>query len=203
VDFGGGPLTSGGGYDGFVAKLDPAGNHLWSKGVGDARGHVTTDAAGNVLVGGAFEGSVDFGGGPLVSAGGYDVFVAKLDPAGNHLWSKHFGEGGQQACDGVATDASGNVLVIGDFNGPLDFGGGPLANAGFDDVFVAKFDPTGNHLWSKRFGDWSEEEGHGVATDAAGNALVTGVFEGTVDFGGGPLTSAGGHDVFVAKLEGP
>ena len=46
-----------------------------------------------------------------------------------------------------------------------------------------------------------DQWGTGVASDAAGNVLVTGFFEGTVDFGGGPLMSAGSSDVFVVKLE--
>jgi hypothetical protein len=201
VDFGGGPLTSAGIWDAFVAKLDPAGDHLWSQRIGEqAYAFITTDAAGNVLVVGYFQGTVDLGGGPLTSAGDWDVFVAKLDAAGNHLWSKRFGDASLQGAESIATDAAGNVLVTGYFEGTVDLGGGPLTSAGDSDIFVAKLDPAGNHLWSKRFGDASLQVGFG-GSDAAGNVLVTGYFEGTVDLGGGPLTSAGSYDVFVAKLD--
>ena len=55
------------------------------------------------------------------------------------------------------------------------------------------------HLWSKRFGTPPWDRGRSVAVDSGGNVLVTGGFEGTVDFGGGGLTSAGDHDIFLAK----
>ena len=64
-------------------------------------------------------------------------------------------------------------------------------------MFVAKFDAAGKHLWSQRFGDIGS---YAIAVDRADNVLVTGSFEGTVDFGGGTLTSAGFSDIFVAKI---
>ena len=84
----------------------------------------------------------------------------------------------------------------------MDFGGGPLTSAGGIDIFLAKFDPAGNHLWSKRFGDGFSQIGYSVTVDGADNVLFTGAFSGSVDFGGGPLTSAGGIDIFLAKFAG-
>ncbi|MBI2819399.1 MAG: hypothetical protein HYX73_05410, partial [Acidobacteria bacterium] len=60
-----------------------------------------------------------------------------------------------------------------------------------------------SHIWSRRFGSTSFDSGYGVAVDGNGNAVVTGAFNGTVDFGGGGLTSAGGGDIFVVKLSQP
>jgi hypothetical protein len=205
VDFGGGALTSAGLDDLFVAKLDRAGAHLWSKRFGDAGNQdgcsITTDSAGNVLLTGSFEGTVDFGGGALTSAGLDDLFVAKLDPDGSHLWSKRFGDTDYQYGESITTDSAGNVLLTGSFEGTVDFGGGALTNAGSDDLFVAKLDPTGAHLWSKRFGDAGILQEPTITTDSAGNVLHTGQFVGTIDFGGGALTSAGLNDIFIAKLD--
>jgi hypothetical protein len=67
-------------------------------------------------------------------------------------------------------------------------------------VFLAKLDPSGGHLWSERFGDAFEQWGRAVAVDGAGNVLVTGRFQGTLDLGGGALASAGGWDMFLAKF---
>jgi len=116
-----------------------------------------------VVITGYIWGTVDFGGGPLTSAGGFDIFIAKFDTNGQHLWSQCFGDGSNQDAYGIAIDGSGNVIVTGWFQGTVDFGGGALTSAGLDDIFVAKFDPNGNHVWSQSFGDASDDqEGHGV-----------------------------------------
>ena len=101
---------------------------------------------------------------------------------------------------GIAVGGADNVLVTGFFQGTVDFGGGALSSAGNSDVFLAKYDAAGAHLWSQRFGDTGVDVGRAIAVDGAGNVLVTGILRGTVDFGGGPLTSAGLSDIFVAKF---
>jgi hypothetical protein len=190
----------------FVAKFDAAGIHLWSQRFGfggNQRGFsVATDASGNVIVTGYFEGSADFGGGSLVSAGGYDLFVAKFNAAGTHLWSQRFGDASDtQYFPDVATDGSGNVIVTGYFQGTVDFGGGALVSAGASDIFVARFDAAGTHVWSQRFGDADTQRAFSVAADGSGDFILAGDFFGTVDFGGGGLTSAGANDVFVARFD--
>ena len=208
IDFGGGPLTTSSvnDYDVFVAKLDAAGNHMWSQrfangGIADAGG-VAVDPAGNVLVYGRFVTTIDCGGGPLTSSGGTDVFVAKLDPTGSHLWSKRFGGAAYEWAEGVAADTAGNVVIAGMFTSTtIDFGGGSLASAGDEDLFLAKLDSAGNHIWSKRFGDASAQEPQGVAIDGMDHIVVAGYLTGTIDFGGGPLSSSGSADVFVAQLD--
>jgi len=182
-------------------------NHNWSKRFGDTNSDqgvgIAVDGARNVLVTGQFGGTVDFGGGPLMSADANDIFVAKYDASGTHLWSKGFGGiDGSDIGFGIAVDGARNVLVTGTFGGPVDFGGGPLTSAGGSDIFIATYDASGAHVWSKRFGDLPGfDSGFGIAVDEARNVLVTGVLVGTVDFGGGPLTSAGGLDIFIAKFE--
>ena len=205
VDFGGGPLASAsaGTFDIFVAKFDAAGNHVWSQRFGDAAQHyaqgVAVDDSANVILTGYFQSDVDFGGGVLTSAGDFDAYVAKFDAAGNHVWSQRFGDAGEQYAYGIAADGSGNLAVTGYYRSSVDFGGGPMTSAGLDDIFVARFDGSGNHLWSQRFGDGLHQESYGVATDSLGNVLVTGHIDGTVDFGGGGLASAGNFDIFLAK----
>ena len=204
VDFGGGVLSSALTVDVFAAKFTAGGSYLWSKDFGDpdyqyARG-VAVDASGNVIITGPFAGSVNFGGDVLTSAGQYDVYVAKFDPDGMHLWSKRFGDLNSQVANAVAVDAAGNVVVAGDFAGAMDFGGGALTSAGNTDIFIAKLDPNGAHLWSKRFGDSSNQTPCDVAVDASGNAILAGQFSGMVNFGGRTLTSAGGKDIFIARF---
>jgi hypothetical protein len=191
-------------WDGFVAKLAPTGAHLWSMSFGDARRDsaeaVAVDPDGNVVVTGFFSGTVTLGGPSLTSIGMHDVVVAKLDGSGNHLWSRSFGGTGRAYGRDVAVDPSGNVYVVGHFDGSLDLGG-TLVSAGRDDAFVAKLDSDGAVLWSRSFGGVDHDTGWRVTIDPQGNALVTGTFEGTATFGASTLSSAGGHDVFLLKLD--
>lgn len=213
VDFGGGPLVSAGFADLIIAKLNAAGEHLWSKRFDDAAEQpdiciigscadifVAVDSADNVLIAGALFGTMDFGGGPLTGEGNADLFVAKLDASGTYLWARRFGDGSFQVANGIALDDTGNVYIAGSFLSTVDFGGGVLASAGDSDAFIVKLNAGGAYVWAKRFGDTSAQRGGEVAVDDEGNLLMTGRFSGLVDFGGGPLTSTG-ENIYVAKLD--
>ncbi len=208
LDMNGSTLTSAGLGDIFVAELDPNGDHLWSARFGDATDqqspNLALDGMGNLLLAGMFYNQLDFGGGVLATEGDIDAdaYVAKLDPTGNHLWSKSYGEVGddEQLFSSVKSDAAGNVVMVGSGFEEVDFGGGPLPSGGSRDVFLVKLDPNGDHLWSKRFGNASDQFGSGVAVDKTGKIVAIGSFGGTVDFGGSLLTSSGSLDIFLAKL---
>jgi hypothetical protein len=191
------------GNDIFLAKYDANGVHQWSKRFGgsssDTGYGVAADGSDAVIVAGTFLGTADFGGGDLVSVGSSDIFVAKYDASGVHQWSKGFGSTTADGGFAVAANTSGSVVITGYFTGTADFQGGPLVNAGGNDVFVARYDASGAHQWSQRFGSTSNDIGFGVALDSYGNTVVTGHFTGTVDFGGGNLVSSGPNDVFLAK----
>src|SRR6185503_17472894 len=106
--------------------------------------------------------------------------------AGATSWSKRFGDADYQQALGVAVDGAGNVILSGGFIGAVDFGGGPLAyaedpDAPANDLYLAKLDGGGNHLWSKRFGDTFNQTGLAVAADAMGNIYVTGAFASSLD----------------------
>jgi hypothetical protein len=204
ADFGGGALVSEGESDIVVAKFDPGGDHLWSKRFGSASfdfgRSVATDSAGNVVVSGVFRDELDFGGGALVSLSDDDRFVVKLDGSGNHLWSKHFGSLIGKVGAGIVIDGADQLIVAGGLTGTVDLGGGTLTSAGDVDVYVAKYDAEGAHLWSERFGGPGWQAPSGVAIGGANHVLIAGGFAGSIAFGGKPLMSAGGYDVFIAKL---
>jgi hypothetical protein len=207
LNFAGGTLTSTGGADVFLVKLDATGKFVWGQAFGDQADQfgasVAVDAAGKVLLTGRFGGSIDLGGGALVSAGGADVFVAKLSTDGAHLWSKSFGGSGDQWGTSVKADSAGNVVLAGFLSGvgSIDFGGGVIASPNGSNSFAAKFDPLGAHIWSKGFGEQSGALAYDLAVDGAGSAIVTGQFTGTLDLDSGPVTSAGASDIFVAKFD--
>jgi hypothetical protein len=202
LDLGGGPLMGSSGKQSYAARVTASGTHVWSSHYDDAFMFGTVGAAENILLSGYFSGSLDFGGGAMVSAG-TDVFVTMLDPAGAHVWSHRFGDADFQYGHTVAGDVDGNVVVAGLFRGAIDFGGAPLSVLGSSDIFVAKLDSLGNHMWSARSGDESvvgSQQADAVTTDAAGNVYVTGQFTGTICFGNAPLTSAADYDTYLAKL---
>lgn len=204
MDLGGAQLHSTGGRDIFVAKHSPKGAHIWSKSFGDSKNQygvaTAVDSQNNVIVVGGFMGTVDFGGGPLTSAGDYDVFVVKFSPSGTHLWSISFGDSEYDMPGDVAVDNSGNVFVVGQFAGALNLGGGSLTSTGRRDVFLLQLTPLGTHTWSAKYGDENHDQAWAIALDASGNPVITGDFMGSIDFGGVTLTSAGNRDVFVAKF---
>lgn len=186
----------------------PCSDALWAKVFGDLDTQrakaVAIDSMGNIIVVGDLGGSADLGGGPILSAGSSDVFVAKLTADGTYLWAKRFGDGANQLANAVAVDASGNIVVGGSFQGTLDFGGTSLTNTNTTDTraFLAKLDSAGVPIWSKAYGAASTQtSASGVGIDGGGNILVTGTFGGTIDLGSGSLPSTGGPDIFVAKLQ--
>lgn len=206
VDLGGGTLAAHGKRDVVVAKLDAAGGHLWSKRFGgpdeDLGIGVAVDAQGAVLITGQAMG-IDLGGGPLGATG--TMFLAKLDSAGQHVWSKALGGGpGDVAPSGMTLDPSGNITVTGMAPAGFDLGGGTQFAAGADSTcFVAKLSGSGAHLWSRAFGCGLPEDvllGPRVATGPDGSVAVSGTFTGVVDFGFGPLM-AKATDALVYRLD--
>lgn len=204
LDLGGGVLSSAGGKDVFVSKLDSNGDHVWSARFGDASDQTVSafgvNAAGNIVMGGNPGFSVDFGGGALLGSGGADIFLVKLTWTGEYTWGMRMGDASDQSVKGLALGATGSVAATGHFDGSVDFGGGPQQSAGGHDAFLAKLDEHGDHLWSKRFGDNDGQYGTGVAVSSEEAAVVVGYFAGKIDFGGGPLVSAGSSDVFIAAF---
>jgi hypothetical protein len=205
LNFGGGLLTSAGSFDTYLAKFSVAGAHQWSKSFGDAGLNQTpaglaADNSNNVYLLGYFDGAMNFGGGALTSAGGFDIYLAKFNSAGTHQWSKRFGDADYQYPESVNVTTAGVVVVTGYFRGAVDFGGGNLASAGDVDVFLARFDTAGGHQWSKRFGSAGAQYGYDVDVDTGGNVFVFGSFAGDIDLGGGTLTSESQLDLFVGKF---
>jgi VCBS repeat-containing protein len=206
-------LTSAGGSDIFVSKLDSGGNFVWARRLGgsifdDGYGIVAaTD--GSVYVTGSFEGTANFVACNLISAGGYDVFVAKLDSAGTVLWARGMGGTSADYGYGIAVASDGSVYTTGSFQGTANFdpvgGTVSLASAGGSDIFVSKLSAAGDFVWARGIGGTSSDEANGIAVAADGSVCTTGYFQGTVDFDPGAaainLVSAGSYDVFVSKLD--
>jgi hypothetical protein len=204
IDFGDSTVHSAGGSDLVVVRFDPSGVPEWVRQFGSTGDQfaaaLASDPGGNILVAGPFTGTVSFGGAPLVSAGGDDVYLAKLDAAGNHVWSRRYGDAEHQTAQALAMGSGGDLVLIGSFAGTIDLGGGPRQSAGGLDVFVARLDPAGAHLESDRYGGLADQRGRALSVDPSGGMVVAGDFSGALDFGAGPLQSAGDRDGFAARF---
>ncbi|MDH3442922.1 MAG: SBBP repeat-containing protein, partial [Deltaproteobacteria bacterium] len=213
-------LTSAGSHEMFVARYDASGLLQWARrggGTGSDRGAgIAVDGSGNISVTGLFFGSATFGQGQagqttLTSAGSDDIFVAQYDATGFLQWARQAGGTGLDQGVSVAVDGSGNSYVTGYFSNAATFGQGQagqttLTTAGDRDMFVAKYDATGFLLWAKQAGGTGADRGFSLTADGLGDVYVTGLFNGSATFGLGEanqttLNSAGGDDVFVAKLD--
>ncbi len=223
ADFDPGPgsynLTSAGQYDAYVLKLDSAGHFLWARAFGgtdyDDAWAIRAGDGGNIYTTGDFGATVDFDPGPgtynLTALGNYDVFVQKMDSAGNFLWAKSFGSNNWDQGNAIEVDRYGNVYTYGIFSDTTDFDPGPgtyqLVPENWSDVFVQKMDSAGNFQWAVSWGGSYFGYSQALKTDNAGNIYTIGNFADTTDFDPGPavfnLISAGGTDVFVLKLSQP
>lgn len=210
-------LTAPSGLDGFIAKYNSSGEYLYAKsisGTGDERIYsIKVDAGNNLCVSGHFNGTSDFDPGAgtvnLVSAGQDDVFIAKYDVNGNYVFAKRIGGTEFDQGLGMAVDGSGNMIITGWFRTPtVDFDpGAGVANltlVGADDIFLAKYDVSGNFIFAKSIGGTSTDQGKNVVVDANDNIFITGEFSETVDFDPGPGTAnrtVTNFGIFIAKYD--
>jgi len=111
---------------------------------------MAVDSNGNTYITGTFNNSIDFGGSKLGKTGSIDAYLASFTPGGKHRWSKAFGGPGSDHSHDAAVDSScGNVYITGTFTSSINFGGSTLSCKGTYDVFMASFDSSGKHRWSK------------------------------------------------------
>ena len=220
ADFGGTTLanagTTSGTADVFVAKLTDAGStgiFTWAQRSGGTGSDIANALAvnnANVYVAGYFNSSTaDFGTTTLTNAGLSDVFVAKLADAGStgsFVWAQRAGGTGYDNAFGLAVRGT-SVYVAGNFSGSTtNFGATTLTNTNANDydVFVAKLtdaSSTGSFTWAQRAGGTGRDDAYALAVSGS-SVYVAGLFRGpTAGFGQSTLTSAGGFDAFVAKLD--
>lgn len=210
--------TSRGEWDGFVTKFDAGGGYLWTRVVGDTSFEelrsLATDTQGNVVGVGNFRGTVDFDPGPanqtLAAFGNQDAFLWKLDPAGDLVWAKSFrGLGNRETIHRIAVDANDDVVVVGAFDGQIDFDPSPLRThfvtyaGGESDAFAARLASNGDFIWAKTFRAATTEAAIDLVISKSGNLYVTGAFETLTDFDPGVgdyLLDGDGEQMFVVAL---
>jgi hypothetical protein len=215
-DGGGSQSSHGSLTDIFLSKFDSSGIWQWTQTWGgedyEMVYSVALDQSENVYVTGHFRGAVEFnpdGGGIQTSLGIYDVFLSKFDSDGNWQWSKTWGGEDDDIGLSVVCDQSDNVYITGQFSKTVDFnpeGGGTETTYALysNDVFLSKFDSSGNWQWVKTWGGPRQDNGNSITCDQSGNLYVTGFFRNTAEFnpdGGDPHTSLGNTEVFLSKFD--
>jgi hypothetical protein len=191
----------------FLVKYDPNGNVLWAKNhggvttnMGEGGNSLTTDNIGNVFVTGYYTSpSVVFGPYTLTNTGtGFTSFLAKYDSNGNVLWAKNISGAATypygNMANSVSVDASGNSLVTGYFeNGSINLGTYTLTNSGGADIYIAKYDPSGNVLWANKLGGSGADVSHSVSSDANHIFILAG-FTQSILVGSNTYTQIPGTD---------
>lgn len=203
----------------YFAKYDSTGAFVWANSMGEGVGESGMQIEcedDHVYVYGYHNRTSDFDPGPGVNnisaPGNSDIFIGKYDADdGSMVWAYGVGSNQYDYGYGMDMDDDGNYLISGVISSSVDFDPGPGSSVVTNfahinrDAFAVKYDSDLNFLWGIAVGDAGSDNSYGCLFDNSGNALITGKFEGTVDFDPGVgthnLTSIGGGDVFLLKLD--
>ena len=217
--FAGQPLNYTQGKDIFIVKYNSIGTEQWGQAFGSG---FNTDEKGNslkflsdnsLIVAGTFLNTIDFNSGPLVnnlvSVGGEDAFLIKLNNSGGYLNGCSFGAANTDLGEAVAVDSQDNIIFTGMKYGNVDFNpnagifnlSGPGSNA-----FICKLQSNFQFLWATQFESTSVSKGLSISCDNNNNIYSTGIAGGTIDFDPSPtstnlLSTSSGTSTFVSKLD--
>jgi hypothetical protein len=204
IDLGCGPLSSVDAHAvAFVAKFDTNGSCTWSKNYGDEAEveAVTSDGGGNVLITGNYIGSIAFG---AITLTGGDLFLTKLDPSANVLWSVSFGNATSvDTVTGLVVDSADAPALSGaTYSGIVSFGCAGAVSGGADgDAWLVQLTSSATCDWN--FGGTSAWGWGAMATDSSNDVVVAGRFIGTLGLAGSTLTSSAagaGDDGFMVEI---
>jgi len=203
-------------YDSYLSKFNQQGEYLWGYHWGastsdyETVNDITLDDSGDIYLAGTFGGTVDFDPGPgpvpVTAEGATDAYVSKFDSDGNFLWVQTWGGYHPDNAYGVAVDSAGDIYITGEFAAYVDFDPGPgeeIHGPGnnYFDVFLNKFNSSGQWQWVRVWGGPGNDAGHSIAASSSGGVYVVGDFKGTVDFDPGTgideRISLGEEDMFV------
>ncbi|MEI6766842.1 MAG: T9SS type A sorting domain-containing protein [Bacteroidota bacterium] len=200
-----------GDYQNFVAKYNSAGVAQWLRNIepqgpnATAGMEVSSDTLGNCYVASGY-GYISSGpGGNLGYASSYGGFhyLRKINSTGSDVWMQTPTFGSNSGCsfESMKTDGAGNTYITGPFQGTVTFGSITLTSVTYEDVFIAKYDPSGLVEYAIQATPYGHARGHSIDVDYAGNVVVVGEFQSDITFGTTTLTSNGGRDYFMVRLD--
>lgn len=198
--------------DFYIVKYDANGTVQWARSAGgmntESGTGICTDPQGNIIVSGWYlSPTINIGTTTLTNSAQYlaDIFIVKYDPSGTVIWAQGMGGTADDKALTIAADSKGNSYLSGNFKSPLiNFGSIAVnnVNAGYEDIFLAKFSPAGQILRAKNYGGFSPESIASIAIDRNDNVYLGGSFSSAaLDFGSGIISTNGNYDIFITKLD--
>ncbi|GAB5538369.1 MAG: hypothetical protein Salg2KO_04720 [Salibacteraceae bacterium] len=212
VQFGNTNVVSGGGYQGFIVKVDiPSGSVDTVVQLGNAGTDETTNIRygddGRLYISGDFTGSIQLAGNTLAASASYDLFLTCFDTAlTNNYWAISAGGSSFDVARDIVPHTSNGVVdyvyTTGYYYGSANFGGTSLTSASGQDIFIAKADTAGNWIWAKSANGSGTNDAFSLDLSPNGDKVyVGGVFQNTLTYDGQSLTSAGNNDGFIAYTD--
>lgn len=210
-------ITSNGGGDFFIAKLNPNGQLIWVKNMGGAGyeydlGGMAIDSKENIYMAGSFYEKVDMNPGVdsmnLMPKGYQDIFLLSLDSSGKYRWVNQMGYSGYAIGADVLVTSNDEIVFSGNFQGNIDFDPGPgidTINAGDPmNTFIMKFSNQGSRIWWKRLESNYWMEYPKLCSDPTGNIVIASSFRYDIDADPGVkevlMSSNEFNDIYIIKL---
>ncbi len=178
----------------FILKLDTNGDFVWAKNIlgggGNSGAAIKIDTIGNIIIGGICSNLTDLDpsvGTAVVSSSNIsNNYILKLNALGEYIWSKNWTGSGSTATIGITLDSNNDIISTGVFKETMDFDPSDtafnLTSNGGDDIFISKFESSGNFVWAKSVGGIDNDVIRGITIDLNNNLCLTGNFWSTVDF---------------------
>lgn len=199
-------------FDIFLAKYSSSGELLWLKNAGGTQNDVgygiAVDSEGFIYIAGYFSTTAVFGESAdiarFTTSGREDIFLAKYDPDGNLIWAKKAGGQGEDHAMNLKIDRFDNIFITGYFSDRCYFDNMTAVADGGTDVFIAKYDTSGNCQWLRTFGGAIEDKALGLAVDHSGYSYITGFFYYDAIFSNSNDTlhaDGSSSDIFVCKYD--
>ncbi len=167
--------------DVYVVKLDVNGNVQWTKTIGG-----TSDDKGFSIIQTTDGGYAIAGYTTSFGQGSADVYVIKLDAAGNVQWTRTIGGPNGDYGRAIVQTSDGGYVIAGHTNSFCAYG-----CPTYEDVYVVKLDANGNLLWTKTIGGADDDRGYSLIESSDGGIIITG---NTYSYG------RGNTDIYIIKL---
>lgn len=211
VDLGGGMSPMPTEHDIFIASYDSSGAFRWGNvfvnpGMQLARGIALIPGAGaEIVIAGVTNDMVNLGGANLPGHIADDIMLARYSIMnGAHVWSRTVGDAEAQDVNAIAVDSQKKLLLTGKFLGTIDWDGvmSSVNDQPTPSAYAARLSLTGDYENGIEAGIDGSSVGYGIGEDSMGNIVITGQFDGELDWGGMSMLAMAGVDSFVVKLKG-